>query len=239
MILEYTITAINILLDNNLVNLNLEKVQIPIDSFIVSILLSFFLSFLLGKLYKAKSHSISNPESLARIFPILGVATTIVITVVKSSLALSLGLVGALSIVRFRTPIKEPEELTYIFLCIGIGLATGADQYFAAIIGFLLTALLVYCSNLNTKNKQSSQCIRISIKSFSIKDLNKLIKLIADNSKRIDFHNITVSSSENIDDTNLIISIIPHKFSDIENIAKRITANFPNSSFTMIDSSIF
>jgi len=224
---------------DNLLNQNLNKVQIPIDSFIISILLSFFLSFLLGKLYKSKSHSISNPESLARVFPILGIATTIVITVVKSSLALSLGLVGALSIVRFRTPIKEPEELTYIFLCIGIGLATGADQYFAAIIGFLLTAFLIYFSNLNKKNKHSQQYIRLSIKSFRISDLNKLIELIANHSKRIDFHNITVSSNEDIDDTNLIISIIPNQFSDIENIAKRVTAAFPKTSFTMIDSSIF
>ena len=49
----------------------------------------------------------------------------LVITVVKSSLALSLGLVGALSIVRFRTPIKEPEDLVYIFISIGIGIGIG------------------------------------------------------------------------------------------------------------------
>ena len=52
----------------------------------------------------------------------------VVITIVKSSLALSLGLVGALSLVRFRTAIKEPEELSYIFLCIAIGLGLGANQ---------------------------------------------------------------------------------------------------------------
>ena len=52
----------------------------------------------------------------------------VMITIVKSSLALSLGLVGALSIVRFRTAIKEPEELSYAFLSIAIGLGLGADQ---------------------------------------------------------------------------------------------------------------
>ena len=54
--------------------------------------------------------------------------TILIITVVKSSLALSLGLVGALSIVRFRTPIKEPEELAYLFISIAMGLGLGADQ---------------------------------------------------------------------------------------------------------------
>ena len=52
---------------------------------------------------------------------ILSITTFLVISVVKSSLALSLGLVGALSVIRFRTPIKEPEELSYLFLAIGIG----------------------------------------------------------------------------------------------------------------------
>ena len=67
-----------------------------------------------------------------------------VITVVKSSLALSLGLVGALSIVRFRTPIKEPEELIYLFICLSLGLAVGADQRIIAI----LTLLSVFLTNL-------------------------------------------------------------------------------------------
>ena len=53
--------------------------------------------------------------------------TFLVILIVKSSLALSLGLVGALSIVRFRTPIKEPEELIYLFLAIALGLGYGAS----------------------------------------------------------------------------------------------------------------
>ena len=61
---------------------------------------------------------------------------TFIITVVKTSLALSLGLVGALSIVRFRTPIKEPEELTYLFLSIGIGLGLGANQVQITLLAF-------------------------------------------------------------------------------------------------------
>ena len=99
-----------------------EDINVSISRFVISIFLSFILSFLLSKIYRTQSNSFSNPETLAKVLPILSIGTTIIIVVVKSSLALSLGLVGALSIVRFRTPIKEPEELTYIFLTIGIGL---------------------------------------------------------------------------------------------------------------------
>ena len=69
---------------------------------------------------------------MGRFIP-LAIITTLVITVIKFSLALSLGLVGALSIVRFRAAIKEPEELVYLFFIIGIGLANGANQFLVSI----------------------------------------------------------------------------------------------------------
>jgi hypothetical protein len=68
----------------------------------------------------------------------------LIITIIKSSIALSLGLVGALSIVRFRTPIKEPEELLYIFVAIAVGLGLGANQALVTVIGFaVIVAVLV------------------------------------------------------------------------------------------------
>jgi hypothetical protein len=72
--------------------------------------------------------TISNRAEFSQIFPFILLTTTLIISIVKSSLALSLGLVGALSIVRFRTPIKEPEELAYLFMAISMGLGFGADQ---------------------------------------------------------------------------------------------------------------
>ena len=75
-------------------------------------------------------------------FWLLCVTTTIVIMVVKFSIALSLGLVGALSIVRFRAAIKEPEELVYLFLVIGVGIANGAGQYVAAFTVVVLSTIV-------------------------------------------------------------------------------------------------
>ena len=91
-------------------------------------LLALYVRFL----YRRCNSSVSGADSVARIFPLLTMVTIGVIAVVKSSLALSLGLVGALSIVRFRAAIKDPEELVYLFLCIGIGLALGAKQLLLA-----------------------------------------------------------------------------------------------------------
>ena len=78
----------------------------------------------------------------------ISMTTMFIIVVVKSSLALSLGLVGALSIVRFRTVIKEPEELGYLFLCIALGLGNGASQYLVTSIALvtILSAIYIFSS---------------------------------------------------------------------------------------------
>ncbi len=76
-------------------------------------------------------------------FPLLTLVTIGVIAVVKSSMALSLGLVGALSIVRFRAAIKEPEELVYLFLCIGVGLALGASQPLLAVVLLIVSSIFI------------------------------------------------------------------------------------------------
>jgi uncharacterized membrane protein YhiD involved in acid resistance len=81
--------------------------------------------------------TLSNREEFAQVFPFVLLTTILIITVVKSSLALSLGLVGALSIVRFRTPIKEPEELAYLFIAIAMGLGLGANQTIATVVAGL------------------------------------------------------------------------------------------------------
>lgn len=102
--------------------------EVSVVTLVGHLFLGGLLSLYVRFLFRRCSVSASAADSISRVFPLLTIITTAVIAVVKSSLALSLGLVGALSIVRFRAAIKEPEELVYLFLCIAIGLALGAEQ---------------------------------------------------------------------------------------------------------------
>lgn len=111
---------------------------VPVYQFLPALLGTALLCWLLGSFYQRWGTSLSNRESFARNFVAIGMTTMLVITIVKSSLALSLGLVGALSIVRFRTAIKEPEELAYLFLAIGVGLGLGANQWLPTITAFVV-----------------------------------------------------------------------------------------------------
>ena len=117
--------------------------NIPILGFIVNFLYTAFFSWGISWLYQKYGTPLSNKESLAKTLIIISTTTMLIITVVKSSLALSLGLVGALSIIRFRTAVKEPEELAFLFLAIAIGLGFGADQTYVTIIAFILSAMLI------------------------------------------------------------------------------------------------
>lgn len=98
------------------------------SNLLINIVGVLFCTFLVKIHYRRYFPPMSKSQSMETTFVVLGLVTFLVISVVKSSLALSLGLVGALSIIRFRTPIKEPLELAYLFLVIGIGLGFGADQ---------------------------------------------------------------------------------------------------------------
>ena len=92
--------------------------DISYSNFIIAILISAFLAFIVKLAYIRISRTLNDREYFSDIFVPLAIITTLVITVIKFSLALSLGLVGALSIVRFRAAIKEPEELVYLFFII-------------------------------------------------------------------------------------------------------------------------
>lgn len=125
------------------------------SQFVLNALLAALLSWLLSLYYTKYGKAIGNRSKFSNNFMLLALTTMLIIYIVKSSIALSLGLVGALSIVRFRAAIKEPEELTYLFLVIGIGLGMGANQPGITILAFLLimALLILKTSTEGAKNK--------------------------------------------------------------------------------------
>ena len=129
-------------LENFFLNSNID---INFSNFFIAILLSLILAYAVKFTYIKVGRALNDKDYFSDTFIPLAIVTTLVITVIKFSLALSLGLVGALSIVRFRAAIKEPEELVYLFLVISIGLANGANQFLLAIIATLIivTFLLI------------------------------------------------------------------------------------------------
>jgi hypothetical protein len=122
--------------------------NVPLDEFLLNVIVTAILVALLRLFYIHFGNAISNRRRFANNFLPLALGTLLIIMIVKSSIALSLGLVGALSIVRYRAAIKDPEELTYLFIAIGLGLAGGANQPILAIVAFAVILGILYLSKL-------------------------------------------------------------------------------------------
>ena len=158
--------------------------DISYSNFVIAILVSALLAFIVKLAYIRISRTLNDREYFSDIFVPLAIITTLVITVIKFSLALSLGLVGALSIVRFRAAIKEPEELVYLFFIIGIGLANGANQFLVSIICtfFIILILFIkkyYDDKKNDQNLSDSSVNVMQIEIVNSKEgLDKIIDIL-------------------------------------------------------------
>jgi uncharacterized membrane protein YhiD involved in acid resistance len=138
--------------------MNLEGTTAPLSLpiLLLNLALGIGLSLIVAWYYVRYGNSLSNRSQFAPAIPMLTLITLLVITIVKSSLALSLGLVGALSIVRFRTAIKDPEELIFLFFAIALGLGLGADQRVPTLVAFvIIMAYLAARALIHRKNKAS------------------------------------------------------------------------------------
>jgi len=121
-----------------------QEQQISVTDFLINSAVIIILSIILEYTYIKCARTISNRKQFAGVFLLIAFTTMLIISIVKSSLALSLGLVGALSIVRFRAAIKEPEELAYLFLAIALGLGLGANQTIIVVVAFTIAMVILW-----------------------------------------------------------------------------------------------
>lgn len=118
------------------------------ETWAINLVLAVATSFVLSRVYVHWGAALSNRRKFAANFMLVTVTTTFIILVVRSSVALSLGLVGALSIIRFRAAIKEPEELAYLFFAIALGIGLGDNQRTVTLVALLVVIALIGLARL-------------------------------------------------------------------------------------------
>ena len=136
--------------------LQLSSTALSLDQLVINLLLGIALTSFVAWFYIRYGQSLSNRTRFAQNLPALAVTTVLIFSVVQSSITLSLGLVGAFSIVRFRTAIKEPEELVYLFLSVAIGLGIGANQRMATILATVIILAYMLLRSLLSPRMQKS-----------------------------------------------------------------------------------
>ncbi len=190
----------------DLLNIN-GTASISIVSFIINILLAGVLAYLLGLLYIRYGSSLSNRRALTNSLLIISLTTMVIITIVKSSLALSLGLVGALSIVRFRTAIKEPEELAFFFISIAIGLGLGAEQRLITIVGVgIISGIIILKKKQKVQEVSQNLIITMTSNSDRKDEVAKVIDLIKSHSLKLELKRLDENKS--ITEVSLLVEFI-------------------------------
>jgi uncharacterized membrane protein YhiD involved in acid resistance len=215
---------------------NSSAAPLSLTSLLINLIVGAALSFFLRIHYVKFGSTLNNREEFSNTFPFILLTTTLVISIVKSSLALSLGLVGALSIVRFRTPIKEPEELAYLFLSIAAGLGLGANQTLPTIIALLVILLImIFVKKKNSINKKRNMFVTIEYdfkneneKNKIFDEVNNILTKHADefDLRRLDFTNKTIHLTTVVNFQNL---------QSLKDIIYDLDKKFPGININYID----
>ena len=210
----------------------------------LTLLLAFIAGIFLRYLFNKYSNTFTSKVSLGNTLLLLTISVASIIAVVKSSLALSLGLVGALSVVRFRTAIKEPYNLVFLLLSICLGISIGANQYlfaFMICVSALLSLIYISKSSTNDKSKFFSQNNNLMIDEIDTIQLTlpsnfNLIELESILEKATDYYSVISLDQSYEELTSIVLRVNIKNLRDMENLKKSIFEKFPGSSFSFYNS---
>lgn len=140
---------------NSVKNLLTESMQqlgmieaLSISTVLVSLGIAFLCSIIIYLVYRYFYKGVSYSSNFGMLLIMLTLVTAFVIICISTNLVLSLGMVGALSIVRFRAAVKEPLDVGFLFFAIAAGLTSGARLYLIAIVGTLVVSIIFILSYL-------------------------------------------------------------------------------------------
>lgn len=155
------------------------QVKMPIETVLLVLLIAFLVSLIIYLTYKNTYTGVMyNPRFNVSLIMITMI-TTIVMVVIGSNISVSLGMVGALSIIRFRTAVKDPRDTAFIFWGVVSGLACGTQNYTIVIAGSVAICLILFLfKKIATADNKYILIVKgqdIKIKEFET-ELSKLIK---------------------------------------------------------------
>ena len=157
---------------------------VSLIDFLIGFTETIIFSLIIMWIYNRFSLSVSNKRVTSSLFPLFAVSIFIIVITIKSSIVLSLGLVGALSIIRFRTAVKEQEQIIYLLILTGISISTAAGSFlypFAFIVFIFMYSLLRYKNAIKISQTINDQLIIKGV-NISKENISSLINLISEDS---------------------------------------------------------
>ena len=156
--------------------LNITSIGLPDKEVILNMLVTILIAIFIYWVYKITYSGVMYSKSFNITIVLISSVTAMVMMVIGSNLALSLGMVGALSIIRFRSAIKDPKDVGFLFWGIAVGLSAGTGSYSIAVTSSLIIGIIIFILNINSIDDYSYLLI---IKGSNIDE--KVIKDIVNN----------------------------------------------------------
>ncbi len=192
-----------------------------IENISIALICSLFISYFYRKTYNGPGYL----DSFANALILLSLITAVVIMTIGNNLARAFGLVGAMSIIRFRTAVKETHDIVYIFFSLTIGMAAGVGLHSLAIVGTIFIGSISYIiAKMNIKNgDEKNTLLEFHFQSNNgntpsdyekvITKFTKKMKLI--NIKSLENNNLVVSYYVKLKNNNQSINLV----NELQNIA--------------------
>lgn len=116
---------------------------LTVDRVVIALVMSFLINLVIFYIYRKTFKGVVYNRQFNIGLVLTGLVVTLVVLPISSNVALSLGMIGALSIIRFRTAIKDPKDIVFTFWTITVGIICGAGLYIVAIIGVPVIAVML------------------------------------------------------------------------------------------------
>lgn len=171
--------------------------DISISKIIISLAVAFLIGLFIFTLYKRVFSGVLYSKSFNVSLIGMTMVTAMVIIAINSNLVLSLGMVGALSIVRFRTPIKDPTDLIFLFWAAAAGIVSGAGFFTLAVIGSVIIGLILFFfikrTSLDTPYLLVVNCADDTTEKQITEQLNSIVKRYNVKQKTVTAGNIEIT----------------------------------------------
>lgn len=198
---------------------------ISVSDMLISLAIAFLIGLYIVYIYRKTYTGVVYSKSFSLCIILLALVTAMILRTISSNLALSLGMVGALSIVRFRTAIKEPIDTTFMFWAIAAGIMTGAGLYIISILSSLVIGVF-YVISYSMSFKLNTNYLLIIRYDISVENqINEVLKTI--NKKKLKSKSLTKEIVELTYEVEIKEDIID-KFKNIDNVYSTSLISYQN-----------
>ena len=143
---------------------------------LIGLLMGCVVGLIIAFIYKRCYRGVLYSPTFALTLMMLTLITTPVVMCIKSDIALSMGMVGALSIVRFRTAVKDPMDTAYMFWALTMGILLGAELYVHALMVVLVISIILFLMSFLKMGKNNGYLLVVHYDEYAEQDITQLLR---------------------------------------------------------------